>query len=86
MDQRAEAMERLKAKRRFFRHATVYGAVIAAFIVIWALTNFGGYFWPIWPALVWGFALAIHAWTALGRRPITETQIDRELRRDRPRQ
>jgi hypothetical protein len=47
------------------------------------LTNFGSYFWPIWPALVWGIALAIHAWTVFGQRPITEADIDRELGRDR---
>jgi hypothetical protein len=47
------------------------------------LTNFGNYFWPIWPALVWGIALAIHAWTVFGQRPITEADIDRELGRDR---
>jgi hypothetical protein len=42
----------------------------------------GNYFWPIWPALVWGIALAIHAWTVYGQRPITDADIDRELSRD----
>jgi 2TM domain len=41
-------------------------------VVIWALTNFGNYFWPIWPALLWGIALAIHAWTVYGQRRITD--------------
>jgi fatty acid desaturase len=83
MDPRARAMERLKARRRFTRHAAVYGLVIAAFVVIWLLTNRGGYFWPVWPALVWGVALAVHAWMAFGRTPIGEAQIEREMRRDR---
>jgi hypothetical protein len=85
MDPRAEAMERLKAKRRFYRHAVVYAVVIAAFIVIWLLTNLGGYFWPVWPALLWGIVLAIHAWRAFGRRPIGQAEIEGEMRRGRPR-
>jgi 2TM domain len=82
MDPRAQAMARLQARRRFQRHALIYVVVIGLFVVIWAVTNFGGYFWPIWPALVWGIALAIHAWTVYGQRPITDADIDRELGRD----
>jgi len=82
MDPRAQATQRLQAKRRFQRHALIYAVVIGLLVVIWALTNFGNYFWPIWPALVWGIALAIHAWTVYGQRPITDADIDRELGRD----
>jgi hypothetical protein len=82
MDPRAQAMQRLHAKRRFQRHALIYAVVIGLLVVIWALTNFGNYFWPIWPALLWGIALAIHAWTVYGQRPITDADIDRELGRD----
>jgi fatty acid desaturase len=52
MDPRAHAMQRLQAKRRFQRHALIYAVVIGLLVAIWALTNFGNYFWPIWPALV----------------------------------
>jgi fatty acid desaturase len=82
MDPRAQAMARLQARRRFQRHALIYAVVIGLFVVIWGLTNFGGYFWPIWPALLWGIALAIHAWTVYGQRPITDADVDRELGRD----
>jgi hypothetical protein len=34
-----------------------YLAVMALLVVIWALTGHG-YFWPIWPAIGWGIALA----------------------------
>jgi fatty acid desaturase len=77
MDPRAQALQRLQAKRRFQRHALIYAVVIALLVVIWALTNFGNYFWPIWPALLWGIALAIHVWTVFGQRPITDADIDR---------
>ena len=70
MGPRAQAMQRLEAKRRFQRHALIYA--VGLLVVIWALTNFGNYFWPIWPALLWGIALAIHAWTVYGQRRITD--------------
>jgi signal transduction histidine kinase len=54
--------EAVKARRRW-RGLAVQGAVSAVlvglFVFIWALT--GGYFWPIWPALGLGAALALHA-------------------------
>jgi signal transduction histidine kinase len=37
----------------------VSGVLSGLHVVIWALT--GGYFWPIWPALGLGAALALHA-------------------------
>jgi fatty acid desaturase len=82
MDPRAQARQRLQAKRRFQRHALIYAVVIGLLVVIWALTNFGNYFWPVWPALLWGIALGIHAWTVYGQRPITDADIDWELGRD----
>jgi hypothetical protein len=36
-------------------------SVIAFLTVIWFLTSPFGYFWPIWPAMGWGLALAIQA-------------------------
>lgn len=42
-------------------HALVYLAVIGLLVMIWAMTSFGGYFWPMWTAMPWGFALGIHA-------------------------
>ena len=48
-------------------HAVVYAAVNAMLVVIWAIT--GGSadgFWPIWPIVTWGAALAIHAGVVIG--------------------
>ena len=42
-------------------HATVFVAVMALLVAIYLLTDPGGYFWPIWPAMPWGMALGIHA-------------------------
>jgi hypothetical protein len=42
-------------------HLSVYLSVISFLVLIWLLTSPGGYFWPVWPAMGWGLAVAIHA-------------------------
>ena len=42
-------------------HAAVSASILLVLIVIWAATTPGGYFWPVWPFLVLGLALGIHA-------------------------
>lgn len=42
-------------------HVAVYLSVIAFLTAIWFLTSPFGYFWPIWPAMGWGLAIAIQA-------------------------
>lgn len=51
----------------FVRHAQVYVLVNAFLVVIWAVTDFGGYFWPIWPMLGWGLAVALQGAATYGR-------------------
>jgi hypothetical protein len=77
MDDREQALRQLESKRRFTRHAVVYGSMIAFFVGIWALSD-GDYFWPVWPALVWGVVLAIHAWITFGQRPISDADLERQ--------
>ena len=57
-----------KAKAAFQRHLFTYAWVNGMLVVIWALTNFGGYFWPVWPMLGWGIGLASHAFSVYGPR------------------
>lgn len=48
-------------------HAVVYAAINVLLIVVWAIS--GGTendFWPIWPIVTWGAAVAIHAGAVLG--------------------
>jgi hypothetical protein len=59
---------RARARAAFQRHLFTYAWVNALLVVIWALTNFGGYFWPVWPLLGWGIGLASHAFSAYGPR------------------
>jgi hypothetical protein len=37
--------------------------------------------WIIYPVLAGTLALAIHAWIAFGRQPVTEADVNRELER-----
>ena len=54
-------------------------AVNLLLIAVWALGR--GYFWPIWPILGWGVALALHYWTVFLQRPISEDEIRREMKK-----
>jgi signal transduction histidine kinase len=51
-------------RRGLVIHGIVVGGISASLVTIWAQTT-GSYFWPMWPVLVLGLALAIHAWVTL---------------------
>lgn len=73
------AIGRIRAKRGFWIHFSVYLAVNALLVVIWAATG-TGYFWAIWPILGWGIGIIAHgASVFFGPREISEERIDREL-------
>ncbi len=78
--QRKAAIERLNNKRGCWQHVVAYVVVNAFLVLIWAVTG-AGYFWPIWVLAGWGIGLVLHAWTAFFTKPITEEDIQREMRR-----
>ena len=78
-DHRA-AVKRIRAKRAFEHHATVYVAVNLFLIAVWALAGRGD-FWPIWPLLGWGLGLGLHCWSVFRQRPISEDEIRREMQK-----
>jgi len=49
-----EAKLRVQAKKDFYRHLTAWAVVNFLLIIIWALTNLGGYPWFLWPLCFWG--------------------------------
>lgn len=65
--ERAVAREKLVRRERVSRyvvaglrwHVTVYLAVNALLVLIWAATG-AGYFWPVWPIAGWGIGLVFH--------------------------
>ena len=77
---RAAARKRIEARRGLVNHAIVYLVVNAFLVGVWWFTG-ADYFWPAWVIGGWGIGLALNAWDVLFRRPITEADIDRELRR-----
>jgi hypothetical protein len=78
---RHAAIERLTAKRDFKANLVSFVVINAFLIFIWAVTG-AGFFWPIWVIGGWGIGLAFHAWTVFGQKPITEDDVEREMRRD----
>ena len=78
--ERERARRHILAKRDFGSHLTIYLIVNAFLIVIWAVTGHG-YFWPGWVLAGWGLALVLHARETFWRRPVTDEDIDEELRR-----
>ncbi|MEZ5376904.1 MAG: 2TM domain-containing protein [Acidimicrobiales bacterium] len=82
-EQHEAALARLAARREFKTHVAVYVIVNLGLVVLWAATG-AGYFWPIWVLLGWGIAVALNAWTVYIQRPITEDDIQAEMRRGHP--
>lgn len=79
-DEWAAARKRVADRRDFGSHVVAFLVVNGAFVLIWALTG-SGYFWPAWVAGLWSIGLVMHAWEAFVRRPVTDADIEAELRR-----
>ena len=81
-EQRALAIKRIRAKRKFWMHVGVYLAVNALLVLVWATAS-NGYFWPVWPLLGWGIGVVAHAVSVfIGPSEVSEERIERELRRE----
>lgn len=80
--EREAARRRVAAKRDFLNHLVAYVVVNGFLVVVWAVTG-AGYFWPVWVIGAWGIGLILHAWDTYVRRPVTEADVDAELRRRR---
>lgn len=77
---REQALQRIKKRRDLSAHFVSYIVINAALWAIWALTG-AGYPWPVWVTGGWAVGLLLNAWDVYGRRPITETDIRREMDR-----
>lgn len=77
---RHAAIKRLKAKRDVRMHLGIYVLVNLLLVAIWAMSG-GGFFWPVFSIVFWGFGVAVQAWGAYGERGITEAEIQREMDR-----
>lgn len=82
-ERRQAAIERLNQKREFWTHVIAYVVVNAFLVAVWAITNSGGYFWPVWPIAGWGIGLILHGFETF-RRPVGEAAIRREMEKMGP--
>jgi hypothetical protein len=82
LSDREQARQRVQDRRDFEAHLVAYVVVNAFLVGVWVLTG-GGYFWPAWVLAGWGVGLVLHAWDVLVRRPVTDADVDAELRRHR---
>ncbi len=74
------ALKRLKAKREFQGHLVVYVVVNAFLTLVWWWSG-GGYFWPGWVMAGWGIGIVIRFYDVFIRRPITEADVQQEMKR-----
>jgi hypothetical protein len=76
---RERAVKRLKKRRDFRGHLLIYSLVNAFFVVIWAVTMPGGFFWPIFPIVGWGIGVIMNAWDVYFSEDFSEEDIDKEV-------
>jgi hypothetical protein len=76
--EREQARKRIERKRKLYGDLLAYVVINAFLVVVWAITG-AGYFWPGWVLAGWGVLLLLDAWDVYYRKPLTETDIDREL-------
>lgn len=81
-EERERARKRLEARRKFRSDVVAYLVVNTFLVVAWALGD-RGYFWPGWVLAGWGVFLLLDAYRIYLRAPITESDVDEELRRHR---
>ena len=76
------ARKRAEKKHKFRGDVAAYVLINAFLIGVWAVNGFG-YFWPGWVLACWGVLLALDAWNIFYRRPVTDSDIARELNNQR---
>ena len=54
------AKQRVHARFAFKLHLALFFILCPFWILIYMLTDPGGYFWPIWPILGFGLSVAVH--------------------------
>jgi hypothetical protein len=78
---RQRAIRRLRKRRDFYGHLLVYALVNGFFVVIWALVDVHGFFWPVFPIVGWGIGVVLNAWDVYRSDTFSEEQIHREMER-----
>jgi hypothetical protein len=79
--ERTLARKQVEKRRGLQGGLVAYVVVNASLVFVWAMTG-GGYFWPAWVLAGWGVGMLLGLWDYV-RGPVTNAQIDAELRRMR---
>jgi 2TM domain len=79
---RDKAVMQLKKRRDFHGHLLVYVLVNTFVVVIWAVTDVHGFFWPVFLIAGWGIGVVMNAWDVYWRPQITEQDIQHEIERE----
>jgi hypothetical protein len=82
---REKAIKQLKKRHDFHGHLLVYVLVNTFLVVIWALTNPDGFFWPVFPMVGWGIGVVMNAWDVYRGDGFSEAEIRREMERSQGR-
>jgi 2TM domain len=82
---RERAVKQLKKKRDFHAHLVVFVLVNTFLVGIWAITDSGGFFWPMFPIGGWAIGLVMNGWDVYRGEDFTEDDIRREMVRLRSR-
>jgi hypothetical protein len=82
-DIRDQARKRLKSKADFKNYLWVWLGVSVILVVVYLISNPGGYFWPAWAIGGMGIAAFFQALSIYGpnRSAISESAVDAEVRR-----
>jgi 2TM domain len=78
---RQRAVTRLKKRHDFKGHLLIYTLVNAFIVLIWAITDPHGFFWPVFPMVGWGIGVVMNAWDVYGSNGFEERDIRREMDR-----
>ena len=73
---RERATVRVKQRSELRAHVLAWATVNIMLTTIWAVTG-AGFFWPAFPIVGWGIAVAFHALAFFGEP--SETSIQREM-------
>ena len=81
---RKYALKQIKKKQDFRQYLWVYAFVSVLVTTIWFFTTPEGPFWPFWVMFGMGIgalAVGLDAYGVLGRKPVSEAEIDAEVER-----
>lgn len=76
------ARKRIQKRHKLRIDVAAYLVINIFLVAVWVFNGMG-YFWPAWVMAGWGVLLLLDAWNLHDQKPITEDDLDHELRGER---